>query len=204
MKIKIKILFLLCAVTANLAAQTNEETKTIFGNGKPHLGYFVSPFGQFGKIAGSTAVLPGLGAGVIFNNKFSLGVTYKFIATENTPVGEEETRLYLDQFYAGIKAEYSIFPTKPVHLNFQLEAGMGHTELDLKNSYEFDHVGFPISGASFAYAEPGLALEINLWKYLKFDIGAGYRFTSDVVFRSVSEKDLRGVVFAAGLKVGLF
>ncbi len=201
---KIKILILLCAIAANLTAQINEEPKTIFRNGKPHIGYFVSPFVQSGKIAGSTAVLPGVGAGVIFNNQFSLGVSYKFIATENTPVGEVDTRLYLDQFYAGIKAEYSIFPAKVIHLNFQLEAGMGHTELDLKDSYEFDHVGFPISGASFGYVEPGLALEINLWKYLKLDIGAGYRYITDVIFRSVTAKDLRGASFAAGLKVGLF
>jgi hypothetical protein len=201
---RIKILILLCALASEIFAQTVEETKTVFGNGKPHLGFFVSPTLQLGKIAGSTAILPGIGGGVILNHKFSVGLTYKFIASENTPAGEEDTRLYLDQFYAGLKFEYSIFPAKPVHVNIQLEGGVGHTELDLKESYENDHSGFPSNDASFGYLEPGLALEINLWKYLKLDIGAGYRFASEVLFRSITEKDLMGLSCFAGLKIGIF
>jgi hypothetical protein len=201
---KTKTVILLCVLTTAASAQNTEETKTIFGNGMPHMGYYVSPFAQAAKIAGSTAVLPGVAAGVILNNRIALGLSYKFIATENTPVGEADTRVYLDQYYAGIKAEYSIFPAKPVHLNFQVEAGIGHTELDPKDAYEEGESGLPSGDASFGYVEPGVALEINLWKYLKLDIGAGYRFTGDVAFRSVTAKDIRGFNFGAGLKIGLF
>lgn len=201
---KFNMLILFCALSITSTAQTNDEAKTIFGNGKPHLGYFVSPFGQVGKIAGSTAVLPGINAGLLFNNKFTIGASYKFIATENTPVGEADDRLYLDQFYAGLKFEYSIFPTKPVHFNLFLEAGLGHTELDMKDAYEFDHFEGSGTNASFFYAEPGAAIELNLWKYLKLDIGAGYRFASAVTYRSITEKNIMGFTFSGGLKIGLF
>ena len=201
---KFNILILFCVLSMTLTAQTNEEAKTIFGGSKPHLGYFVSPFVQVGKIAGSTAVLPGINAGVIFNNRLTVGASYKFIITENTPVGEADDRLYLDQFYAGLKVEYSIFPTKPVHLNLFLETGLGHTELDLKDAYEFDHFEGSGTNASFFYAEPGAAIELNLWKYLKLDIGAGYRFASAVTYRSITEKNIMGFSFSGGLKIGLF
>jgi len=196
------LIILFCTAAFNAAAQQAEETKTLFGSGKPHIGYFVIPSCQIGEIAGSTAVLPGIGAGIILNNKISLGINYRFIATENTPVGETDTRLYLDQNYAGVKGEYILFPEKAAHLNFQLEAGMGHTEFDLKDAYESGDV--PVNDASFAYLEPGAALEINLWKYMKLDLGAGYRFVSDVTFSNLTEKDFMGFTFTAGLKIGIF
>ncbi len=195
-------IILFCAAALNAAAQKAEETRTLFGTVKPHVGYFVIPSCQVGEIAGSTAVLPGIGAGIILNNKISLGINYRFIATENTPVGETDTRLYLDQRFTGIKGEYILFPEKVVHMNLQLEAGIGHTEFDLKDAYESGDI--PANDASFAYLEPGAAIEINLWKYLKLDIGAGYRFISDVTFSNLTEKDFKGFTCTAGLKVGIF
>jgi hypothetical protein len=58
-------IILFCAAAFNVAAQKAEETKTLFGSDKPHIGYFVIPSCQFGEIAGSTAVLPGIGAGFL-------------------------------------------------------------------------------------------------------------------------------------------
>jgi hypothetical protein len=201
---KTKILLCLLVTTANLTAQNRNETKTVFGNGTASMGYYLRPSATFGQIAGSTAVLPGVGAGVIINRCISIGLNYRFIATENTPAGEADTRLYLDQFYAGALGEYSLFPDKPVHLNIRLEAGLGHTELDLKDSYESESRGGAAGDASFGYLEPGLALEINLWKYLKLDIGAGYRLATEVVYRTVTEKNIRGFTGFAGLKAGIF
>lgn len=198
---KIKLILFLLAITSSLFAQTPKEPKTLFGNGKPHLGYFIVPSCQFGPIAGPIAVLPGIGAGITMNNKISVGLSFKFIATENTPNGEDD-QLYLDQKYAGIKGEYYFFEEKTVHVNIQIEAGVGHTELDLKDSFEYETV--PVTDATFAYSEPGAAVEINLWKYLKLDLGASYRLVSNVTIRNLTEKDFRGFNYSAGLKIGIF
>jgi hypothetical protein len=201
---KIKLIVIFCTFAFITQAQTVEETKTIFGNKKPHIGYFINPFIQIGEIAGFTSVLPGIGAGVTFNNKLTLELSYKFIANEYTPVGEIDKRLYLDQKYGALKFEYSFFPTKAVHLNLPVDIGIGHTELDLKDSYESDSIHTPNGDAWFAYIEPGLSLEINLIKYLKFNIGAGYRIISSVSYRSLSEKDIMGFTFSTGFKIGIF
>jgi hypothetical protein len=195
-------IILFCVLVINVTAQETNKSKTLFGNGKPLLGYFVSPSCQFGEIAGSTAVLPGIGVGIVLNNKISLGINYKFIATENTPVGETDDRLYLDQKYLGFKGEYSLFPEKLAHVNFQLEVGACHTELDLKDSYETGDV--PANNATYAYMEPGATLEINLWKHLKLDLGAGYRFVSSVKFNELTENDFKGITYSIGLKIGMF
>ncbi len=193
---------LFCFCVSNLSAQQTDVSKTVFGNTKLQLGYFVNPACQFGKVAGSTAVLPGIGAGITINNKVSLSVNYRFIITENTPAGEMDQRLYLDQQYAGIRGEYALFPERVTHINFRVEAGSGHTEFDLKDAFETADV--PVKDASFAYLEPGIALEVNLWKYLKLDLGAGYRIVSHVTFGDMTEKDFRGFSCSAGFKLGIF
>jgi hypothetical protein len=200
---KFQLLILLFAVAFNLQAQTVEEPKTIFGNKKMHFGYFVNPSFQLGKIAGPTAVMPGIGAGVILNNKISLGLTYKYILTENTPDKETDNRLYLDQKYMGIKGEYSVLPNKVFHLNFPLEVGVGETEMDVKDSYENSRNTLT-NDAWFAYLEPGVALEVNVWRYIKVNVTGSYRFISDVTFRNLSEKDFSGLNFSTGLKIGIF
>jgi hypothetical protein len=200
---KIKLLIILCFVVLNTTAQTNEAAKTIFGNGKTNIGYFISPSCKFGEIAGNTAILPGIGAGVVFNDRLYLGINFQYIASENTPEKELDNRLYLDQRYCGLRFEYAMRPEKVVHINFPVELGIGETELDLKDSYE-DEGLVPTDDAWFAYLEPGVALEINLQKYLKLSLSAGYRLVSDLSFRNLTEKDLMGMTYSVGLRIGRF
>jgi len=200
---KIKFLILLCFVVLNTTAQTIEGEKTVFGNGKTDIGYFVSPSFQLTEISGSTAILPGIGVGVLFNDRIYFGLNYKFIASENTPNGELDSRLFLDQRYYGLKFEYAIQSRKVVHVNFPVEIGAGETELDLKDSYENDGI-VPADDAWFAYLEPGVALEINLQKYVKLNFLVGYKLVSDLSFRNLTEKDLMGMTYSVGLKIGIF
>lgn len=201
---RIKLLVILWAITINISAQSDSGVKTIFGNGKPELRYFISPSIQFGEIAGSSAILPSIGAGVIFNNQLSLGLLYKFTITENTPSGEADNSLYLHGQWFGIKGEYSIKPENVVHISFPIEVGIGEVELDIKDAFENQHPELPAGEAWFANIEPGVALEINVWKYLKLDLSVGYRIVSDITFRSLTERNLMGFTYSAGFKIGLF
>jgi hypothetical protein len=201
---KIKLMGILSIVALNLTAQTNKDVMTISGTWTPHIGYFLTPFCQIGKMAGSTATIPGIGAGVVLNNKFSFDLRYKYIITENTPKGEVDNRLYLDGQWFGIRCEYLIKPEKAVHFSFPLEVGIGEIELDLKDFYEDQHVTIPSDNAWFVNLEPGVSLEINLWKYMKLNLTAGYRFVSDFTFRNLSERDLMGFNYSVALKIGIF
>jgi hypothetical protein len=200
---KLKLVFILCTIALNVAAQQETEVKTVFGNGKPHLGYFISPSCQFAPFAGSTAAIPGLALGVIFNNKISLDVVYKLTVTEKTPAGIDNS-LYLHGQWGGIRCEYAIKPVNMVHISFPLELGVGEIELDLKDSYENQADPIPTDEAWFANIEPGVALEVNLHKYLKLNLKAGYRIVSDLSYRNLTEKDFMGFTTSAALKIGLF
>jgi hypothetical protein len=201
---KFRILIVLVTIVSNLAAQSDEGVKTVFGTGVPHIGYFITPLCQAGRIAGSTAIIPGIGAGVILNNKISFDLRYKFIATENTPHGEVNDQLYLDGQWFGIRCEYIIMPEKAVHFSFPVEVGAGEIELDLKDSFENQQGIIPAQDVWFANLEPGVSLEINLWKYMKLNLTAGYRFVSDISYRNLSSRDLMGFTYSGALKIGIF
>lgn len=202
---KTKLIFLLMLIAFNTSAQIKETTKTLFGTGKPVIGYFVSPSCQVIEMAGSTAVIPGICGGILLNESIYIGLNYKFILSENTPAGETDTRLYLDQRWGGLKIEYALSPAKTFHLNFPVEAGISHIEYDLKDAYG-DRGGLvvPKSDATFAYIEPGMVLEINLMKYAKLNLSAGYQITSGLSFGHLTGKDFRGFICGISLKVGLF
>lgn len=195
---------LLFAITLNIAAQSEEKARTLAGDSKLHLGYFISPSVQVGTLAGTTSVIAGIGAGVIFSDNISLDLMYRQIITENTPKGEADSRLYLDGKWALLRCEFAVKPQKTVHLNFPLILGFGDIEMDKKDSFESDPISIPQGDALFATLEPGIALEINVIKYLKLNISAGYRFVSNVAFRNLTEKDLMGPTFSATLKIGIF
>jgi hypothetical protein len=200
---KIRFTILLCVVVLNASAQTTQGVKTIFGNGKPETGFFLNPFCQFSKFAGPATAIPGLGAGIILNKKLSMNLLYKFTITENTPDGEAD-QLYLHGQWFGLKAEYAIKPERIVHVSFPLEVGVGEIEFDIKDSFENIPAAVPEGEAWFANIEPGIAAEINVWKYIRLSLATGYRFVSNVNFRSITENDLKGFTFSAGLKIGLF
>jgi hypothetical protein len=201
--IRTLLAILLSAIAINVAGQTGTEARNLSGNGKLHLGYFINPSCQVGRIAGSNTVLPTIGVGVVINSKFYVSLTYKYIATENTPDGED-SKLYLDEQFVGVRCELSVKPAKEVHINFPVEVGISHAELDIKDSYEGGAFAVPNDDASFGYIEPGVGIEINPWKYIKVNFTAGYRFVNRLSFRNLTENDLMGVTLSAGLKIGLF
>lgn len=201
---KSKLFILLIYLSLSSTAQNNEEAKTLLGKGLPHMGYFISPSIQVGQIAGFTAVVPGVGIGVVLNKRVYLGAVYKFIENENTPTGETDNTLYLDQRWYGVKCEFSLNPLKAIHVNFPLEVGVSDVEMDNKDAYGDRGSTLSDNNASFAYAEPGVALEMNLHKYVKLNFSASYRFGSNLTFRSLTAKDLTGPNCAVSLKIGLF
>lgn len=202
MKATAAMLIGLLAVTA--AAQPVEGTETLLGNGEANLGFFIHPFCDLGYGGGAISVFPGIASGVTLNDSLALSISYRMVASENTPSGVTDNRYYLDQQYAGVKLEYFLFPREILHLGIQVEAGMGHAELDPKDSYEFELASGSRADASFAFIEPGLGIRINVWKYLKLDLSASYRFTSAVSFAGIAESGFRGLNGSAGVKLGLF
>jgi hypothetical protein len=197
------IIIVLCAVALSASAQTGDGIKTLFGGGKPEIGYFINPLIQSCNFAGSYGIEAGSGAGVIFNDRLAVSMQYKFSVTEKTPAGEVN-QLYIHGQWLGLKTAYILKPESIVHFSFPVEVGAGEVEMDVKDAFEESQIAVPSDDLWYAYIEPGVALEINMLKNLKLNLGAGYRFVSNMTYRTINSADLRGISFSASLKIGIF
>lgn len=132
------------------------------------------------------------------NNKFALGAFWSTSINEIVPQSETLLNVYMDYWSVGGFAEYTLFSKKLVHLTFPLYIGYGEVEMDNER-------GNPGLGESnFFQVEPSALLEINLLKYMRLNIGTGYRFVGQMNYRNFNQSDISGLTGYVGLKVGLF
>ncbi len=185
--------FLFCALQMN--GQPNKKTH-LFKDKSKDLSFIINPTFQISEIAQQNSNFPGIRAGVIINRKFTIGGLYNFNLSEiSLPAAKGAGKLAMK--WGGLYFEYTLWPLQVVHLTIPVSAGMG--QLNTTGS-TIETTG----NSNFYFAEPGLILEINVWKYAKLGFGASYRYTGNVSYNSLTTNDLDGFSAIASIKFGLF
>lgn len=186
----------------SLFAQNNSEAKTLFGNGNlistKDLGFFIAPSYGITQMDGSTASLFNLRGGINLKDKYSFGAYFNTSLNQIRPQSETIQNIYMDYWTVGGFAEYTLFSKKVAHLTFPLYLGYGEVQMDNENG------DAGLGEANFFQIEPSALLEVNLHKYVRFNIGAGYRFVGQMSYRNLNQSDISGLTGYAGLKFGLF
>ena len=107
----------------------------------------------------------------------------------------------------GLVAEYVVNSDRPVHLAFQLLTGAGFTvQYDLYNWHNGNQNYQDVVKDEnwFFVAEPGVQLEVNLFKWMRLSPGFSYRATFGSDGRGLSDRKLRNISYNATLKFGKF
>jgi hypothetical protein len=204
MKKHTMILAALLCMQFILYAQGEKETKTLFNNLKmSKIGFMVSPNYEYSEIDGAGASVLGFRGGILFNNKLSVGGFYLLSINDFIPESETDQDVYMDYRALGGFIEYTLWPDKLVHLTLPLFIGGGEVEMDMKGSYSGNGQN-PYGEKSFLIIEPSADLEINLHKFLKLNIGFGYRIINNMTYRNFDQSALTGFTGNIGLKIGMF
>ena len=184
------------AITTTVTAQESNTPETLFGGFKvDNIGLMAEGYYGFTQVSGSDAHLLGARAGALFNNPFTLGgyfqqtVNQTFRPTELLPADQ-----YMDFWTAGGFVEYTVAANKLVHLTVPVMIGVGELQAD----NDAGDLGSP--EATFLVIEPAVLLEVNLMKNMRFNLGTGYRITSDFDYLGVNQNDMAGLRFHGGLK----
>lgn len=185
-----------------VTAQENPKANTLFGNEAPiqtkDLGFLIAPSFGVTRLDGGSAALFNLRGGVNIKDKVSLGGYFN--TSLNDVFNESETipGVYLDYWTVGGFIEYTLSSKRIFHLTFPLYLGYGEVEMD----NEFGSAG--LGETNFLQIEPAALLELNLHKFVRFNLGAGYRFVGEMNYRNFNESDISGLTAYFGLKLGLF
>src|SRR6218665_109263 len=198
---------LFCLLLAK-GAVAQEPIKTVFKKGILSSGGYGALTNKFTKIRGEYANMSGIYGGWYINHRLMIGLAGAAV-TNNIPVPLQystdpaRNRSYeYGQF--GLMTEYVVGSNKPIHFVFQLFSGAGFTlqydRHNWHNNYD-DHIN---DENWFFVAEPGVQVEMNLFKWMRFSPGVSYRasFGSDAA--GMKDKDIRGVSYNATLKFGKF
>jgi hypothetical protein len=176
--------------------QTNPMDR-LFKDKPKNLSIYVNPTLQYSQIALQRSTIAGIGAGVIINKKITLGAIYN-LALPNISLSEASGPGKLQMKWVGAHFEYTLWPLQKVHLTFPISAGAGRLKI-------IGNTSGPLEGnPNFFFAETGMMIECNIWKYAKLGIGTSYRFIGNVSYHLFTSGDLSGFAAVVSVKFGMF
>lgn len=212
----------------NIETEENkDEIKTLFGDIKSH-GFYGAFSLKAIPIDGKDGIGIGGRFGWVINHRLVVGVAgYGFF-------NEQKEFPKLNQFLdpnnkyniaggcGGFFFEPIIAPQKPIHLSFPILIGAGGAVL-MKDMFEdkgtYNNQENEITTSSFFVLEPGVEVEMNVFKFLRVSVGAYYRYTSSITLEKTftnietnksetikfaDEDVLKGFSFGINFKFGRF
>lgn len=190
-------------------AAAQEEISTVFKCSPRATGYGVIS-NKFTTIDGNYVNMVEAYGGVYLNRRVLLGIGGA-ASTNNMPVpaqfsaieGRELSYQYV-QF--GLFTEYVVASNKAIHPVFHLFAGPGLTmQYDRKGWEDFDDDDHESRDENwFMVVEPGVQLEINLFRWMRFSPGVSYRLAQGNDAMGLSNSKLSGASFNLSMKFGRF
>lgn len=199
-----------------------------------YLGLSVGGEVQYSMLAGQFTPMAGVSGMVHFNKKFGIGAAaYTTLDEKFAPTSLNASKaLSLNNVYGGLKLEFTPKPDAKIHLSFPLLVGMGMARVDSVDNLdeqEDDYTTDPIPGmeddreddgsrdsygSDYFVIQPGINVEVNLIRYVKFTLGASYRIvptishdntaTTEAAYPAPTASQLGGLNVSAGLRIGLF
>ena len=184
------------------------HVKTIFNGNLRSSGGYGALTNKFTSIRGDHTNLAGLYGGWFVNHRMMVGIAAA-ASTNNLRVPEQystntnQNRTWqYGQF--GLITEFIMNSDKPLHLAFSLFGGAGFTLQYQRDDWDHDGRENTSDENWFVVAEPGIQLEINLFRWMRFSPGISYRATFGSDGRGLADSDLRAISYNATVKFGRF
>lgn len=185
----------------------DDEIRTLAGS-MDHSGGFGALTFKSTSFRDEATVLMGLRGGWIINRSLAVGLeghgiipTVKYNDIPNVL----NSRVLALGGYGGLFLEPIFFSNQVIHFTFPVSAGAGWIgfEEDWENNFNNSISGL-IDEDVFWYIEPGAALEVNLARNFRLNMGMSRRFTQDLELVNTEENDFDDWNFFLTLKIGSF
>ncbi len=185
----------------------NDEIQTLGGKNSHHGGFGAVSF-RVSEFNNKDIIMVGFRGGWIINRALAIG----FEGHGIIPTAEFEAidpgvplRSRFVGGYGGMFLEPIIFSNKVVHVTFPIAGGAGWlgyvVDWEQHNNYYPNEL---IDEDIFWYVEPGAALELNVARNFRINMGASYRFTRDVALINTSSSAFEAWNYFLTLKFGGF
>ncbi len=178
---------------------SQEDVGTLLGP-DTKIGAFGGPMMDFTTVGNDFGFMMGGGGALIFNRKFYFGGFGTGLTTGVQRVVDAE-EMNLDMGYGGFMLGYLFRPNDAIHFGLSSRLGFGSAELRSLNTVPFSQQR-TIRNSIFA-AIPQAEIELNLTKFMRLNIGAGYRMVTGLSKPEFGNSDaLDGLNFNLTVKFG--
>jgi hypothetical protein len=165
--------FLFIAAAVALAASAFAEDQVLFGDVIKDSGGFGAPVFGATAIGGEWGFFSGGRGAWVVNHKCCFGGGGYSVDVALEPGNENDVEPRLDLGMGGFEFEYVAFSDKVVHFTVGALVGAGGvTFQDLPRDVETTDMVF--------VGKPAASVELNLVKWLRLDLGGGYRYVTGV------------------------
>lgn len=207
-KLTTTVLSLFLLTVCAVSAQDEDEDYIQFNdrNNVVH-GVYLGLTAEVGEIDGKNAFLGGLKIAYVANQQFEVGFVGKFLYSEQDIFNNDLSRTEdLIGAYGGLHIEPIFFSKSRINLSFPLLVGVGGVGYigDNFNDDDFEEELTEDDFDAVFVAEPGVSLLFNVSRYLQFEAGMKYRFSSKVDLVPGNLKNINGFSAGIGIKVGIF
>ena len=211
------VAFILISVSV-VVAQDNYEDRddnqiqSLFKGRKSASGGYGAITNKFTSIGGEYANLVGVYGGWYINHSFLIGAGAAALTNDiRVPLVHSVDPLKeMSYMYGqvGMVTEYVIASNQTVHVAFNLFSGAGFTlQYERYGWHDDDHEFDWDENCDedwFFVVEPGVQVEINVFKWMRFSPGVSYRAAFDSHARGLSDSALSDISYNATLKFGKF
>jgi len=189
--------------------EKKDDMKTIFT--KENLkftGGYIAPELKVSNVHEDISLFVGGKIGFTFNDKFSIGLAgYGLSNNSNFNIdysGNPNTLARIGMGYGGLSMEYSLFSNKVIHFTVPVVVGAAGIYVYEDDGDFFYNDYEDIENSAAFVVEPGVNIEVNVFKFMRLDLGASYRLISGSDLIYLQDEDLSDLSFNATFKFGLF
>ncbi|ULQ55932.1 outer membrane beta-barrel protein [Flavihumibacter rivuli] len=163
-----------------------------------HIGGYGAAVTEITAIDGNAALSVGGHGGVLLNHNWLVGISgYTTFFSKQMEQGKAKLRFN----HFGLYGARHFQPSKPVNLSVGLMVGAGTVELNNQSELE---KGNKRDGDWTYVIQPDINLNVRIFRYMKVQARAGYRFTGDTNGAIYTRSNLNGATAGIGLLFGSF
>jgi hypothetical protein len=210
----ILLLVLIVMMGASTCFGQDYQIKTLFSKNPGHraTGAYGAISNKFTSIDGHYANMVEVYGGVYINHKFLIGLSGAAV-TNDIPVPEQFSsvpgvKMSYEYGQVGMMLEYVFWSNRAFHFSLHSFNGAGftvqyerHREAD--NTYD-NMKDQPDDSNWFFVTEPGVKVEMNVFRWMRFSPGVSYRAAFNSKAAGLSDEALSGTSLNLTLKFGKF
>ena len=196
-------------------AQQNHknEQQTLFGNQRG-FGGFIGLNSQMAEINGQEAYLAGAELNMVLGHSLNLGVKGMGMLSDvnSNTLNDNGQPFKLQLGYGGFNIEPVIASRSAIHVTTPVFLGIGGIaetydplwQGDFINGVETAFDQKPHRTDMFLMAEPGVNLELNVFRFMRLAGGVSYKFVTDTQIPGIETTDIEGLSANLSLRLGWF